>query len=349
MPLKITSWNVEYGDKLLKNTTAAGNDRKERIHQTLAAIDPDILCIVEGPKGEQGAVDYGTQVLGGDWEPVLLSDEGGAVGSRDRDYANNMSGIQWIWFYVKPGQKDRCRLQPPAVWQQETGCKDWDIYLWGQPDKTKNHKHYRHPQVLVYRFDNGDEMELIGVHLKSGFMQMHFGRDASGNINRDYLDEALTNRIKLATEARNVRAYITKRFEAAEKAGEKHPAILILGDANDGPGQDLFEANYLFFSVVSNLEGNVLESERYFNHALFDYAPDKCWTIRFEDEVTGAKKEDNPLLLDHILMSQPLCDGSYPLQAKKHAGTVEHTAWEDNNPKGKTETADHRPVSITLK
>jgi hypothetical protein len=27
---------------------------------------------------------------------------------------------------------------------------------------------------------------------------------------------------------------------------------------------------------------------------------------------------------------------------------VEHAAWQDNNPKGKTETSDHRPVSIVL-
>ena len=348
MPLKITSWNVEYGDKLLHDNTAAGKDRKKRIRQTLSSIDPDILCIVEGPKGEQGAVDYGTQVLGGDREPVLLSDDGGAVGSRDRDYATNMAGIQWIWFYVKPGLKDRCRLQPPAVWQQKTGCREWDMYLWGKPDKTVKHEHYRHPQVLTYRFDNGEQMELIGVHLKSGYMQTKFSKDANGNLSAAYRDEALTNRIKLATEARNVRAYITKRFEETETAGEKPPAILILGDANDGEGQDFFETNYLFFSVVSNLEGNVLKSRQFFNHALFDYDPAKCWSIKFEDVVTGTKKEDNPLLLDHILMSQPVCDGSYPVQANAGAGAVEHTAWEENNPKGKTETSDHRPVSVTL-
>jgi hypothetical protein len=344
MPLKITSWNVEYADKLLKDNTAAGNDRKKRIRQTLAAIDPDIICIVEGPKGEKGAVSFGTQVLGGDWEPVLLSDEGGAVGSRDRDYGNNMTGIQWVWFFVKPGLKDRCRIQPPSVWQQLTGCTEWKVYLWGKPKAKVSHKHYRHPQVMTYDFGNGSKMELIGVHLKSGFMQTKIERDADGNIIGAYLDEALTNRIKLATEARDVRDYISKRFDEEQKP----PAIIVLGDANDGPAQDYFETNYLFFSVVSNLEGNVLEAEEYFNHALFDFDAAMRWSIRFADEVTGLSKEENPLLLDHILMSQPLCNGAYPVRANGGAGAVEHAAWQDNNPKGKTETSDHRPVSIVL-
>jgi len=347
MPLKIASWNIEYADKLLKDTTPSGRDRQVRVRQTIKDIKPDILCVVEGPRGEQGAVDFGTNVLGGDYEPVLLQGPGEAIGYRDRDYANNMAGIQWIWFYVKPALKDRCVLQAPSVWQEMNGYDSWPVYYWGKPDEKIQHKHYRHPQVLKYRFDNGDQLELIGVHLKSGFMEggVHIEKDADGNLIGPNLDEALSNRIKLATEARDVRTYISKRF--AEESIP--PPIIVVGDMNDGEGQDYFEKNYLYFSVVSNLEGDVVDSEQFFNHALFDFTPSDRWSIKFADEVLGLTADQNPLLLVHILMSQPVCNGSCPVTAKAHCGIVEHKAYNDNNPSGKKPTSDHRPVSVVLK
>ena len=342
MPLKIASWNVEYADRLLKAGTAAAKDRKERVKKTLQAIDPDIFCLVEGPAGEKGAVDFATSVLGGEWVPVLLSDAGGAAGSRDRDYATQ--GIQWIWFFVKPGLKSRCRLRAPADWQQLTGRTSWKLYLWGKPGAQATHSHYRHPQMLVYTFDNGESVELIGVHLKSGYMDktLKIERDEGGNLTGPYLDEALTNRIKLATEAHDVRLYISGRFGQEAKP----PAMVVLGDCNDGEGQDYFESYYLFFSIVSNLEGDVVHSGEFFNHALFDYDPARRWSIKFADEVTGLTADENPLLLDHILMSQPLCNGSYPVVANARGGQVEHDAYEAGNPTGKTPTSDHRPVSM---
>jgi hypothetical protein len=345
MPLKIASWNIEWADTLLEGShapvkTDGDTERRDLIYGTLCEIDPDIFCMIEGPKGEERAREFGTEVLHDDWVPVLLGDGSGAG-----DKVYDTLGFQWIWFFVKPALKDRCRLQSPAVWQEKTTCRKWDVHLWGEPYTTTPHEHYRHPQVLVYRFDDGREMDLIGVHLKSGYMNTKFGRDADGNINRDYLDEALTNRIKLATEARDVRDYVSQRFK---DCGDNPPAIIILGDCNDGEGQDYFERNYLFFSVVSNLEGNLLESEEFFYHALFDFDPGRCWSIRFDDPVTGKKAADNPLLLDHILYSQPLRTGPYPLRATTHAGLVEHAAWEKFSMGKKNPASDHRPVSITL-
>ena len=198
----------------------------------------------------------------------------------------------------------------------------------------------------MYQFDDGREMEIIGIHLKSGIPGKPFRRDENGNIVQEYVDDALQSRVKLATEARNVRAYITKRFG---ECGENAPAIMILGDANDGPGQDYFEENYLFFSTVSNLEGSVLDSEQFFNHALFDFDPGECWTIKFRDDVTNTPVDKNPLLIDHILMSQTLCNGTYPVQANRHAGIVEYKIYDKYKGPAKYQTSDHRPVSIRLK
>lgn len=54
-----------------------------------------------------------------------------------------------------------------------------------------------------------------------------------------------------------------------------------------------------------------------------------------------------PLLLDHLLISQPLCRGELPVVANQHAGQVEHEAYAMGNAgsTSATRTSDHRPVS----
>lgn len=48
--LKITCWNVEHAHRIVTGpSTASTEDRRTRVRRTLAAIDPDILCLVEGP------------------------------------------------------------------------------------------------------------------------------------------------------------------------------------------------------------------------------------------------------------------------------------------------------------
>jgi len=197
----------------------------------------------------------------------------------------------------------------------------------------------------VRRLGGGHELEVIGLHLKSKINQKRITRDEDGNITGDYLEEALKARVKLATEARNVRAYIDARFDQVPA-----PGILVLGDANDGPGQDYFESLYMFFDLVGNLQGNVMDAERFFNHALFDFPLPLRWTAKYRDDVTGVPASRNPLLIDHILMSQPLVSGALPVQAHAQAGRVEHQAYERANAgaSAPAKTSDHRPVSLML-
>lgn len=343
MPLKVTSWNIEHSARLIgDNLTAANADRRQRVRETVEDMNPDVLCMLEGPKGEADVVAFAEDVLGGQWQPVLLSGAGEAIGTRDGQYETK--GTQWVWFLVRRLLAGRCRLQPPAVWQSFTGDAGWKVHYWGQLKPTP-HRHYRHPQVMIMELGGGHELEVIGLHLKSKINQMRITRDADGNITGDYLEEALKARVKLATEARNVRAYVDARFDQIPA-----PGILVVGDANDGPGQDHFEALYMFFDLVGNLQGNVMDAERFFNHALFDFPLPLRWTAKYRDDVTGVPASRNPLLIDHILMSQPLVSGALPLQAHAQAGLVEHQAYERANAgaSAKAKTSDHRPVSLLL-
>ena len=51
--LKLTSWNVEHLDKLVDGNLSADKlKRRASIVQEIEDLAPDILCILEGPKGE---------------------------------------------------------------------------------------------------------------------------------------------------------------------------------------------------------------------------------------------------------------------------------------------------------
>jgi len=343
MSLRATTWNIEHCQRLITDQPSANTiNRRERILETIESIDPDILCIQEGPKGEQAIDDFCTQVLDRKWVPVMLREPGEALGTRDQEYL--IKGSQWIWFLVRAGMETNCRVQSPQAWQSFTDGKTWKVNFWGVEEVTR-HSHYRHPQVMIYTLANGQEIEFIGVHLKSKINKKKLIFDEEKNIIGDYLQEALEARVKLATEARNVRSYIAAKFDQLAQ-----PGIIVMGDCNDGPGHDRFEEQYMFFDLISNLQGEVLVAERFFNHALFDFSAHLRWTARYADEVLKKKASENPLLLDHILISQPLCRGELPLVVNAGAGKVEHEAFERGNVESnsKTRTSDHRPVTCNL-
>lgn len=340
MNLKLCCWNVEHSGRLASgNPNNLEEQRIRRIRQTFDEIDADIVCLVEGPKGEAAIKGFCTNVLEDNWRPILLP----GAGDGTRDDAYRTKGKQWIWFLARDPWIARCTLQSPEIWTSFTGQATWDVFYWGQTTP-RRHNHYRQPQVL--RVDlGGQSIDLIGVHLKSKINKNQVSRDTQGNIVNPYLETALTARIKLATEARDVRRYIETRFEQSPS-----PGILVMGDCNDGPGQDWFEERYMFFDLVSNLQGNVMRADRFLNHALFDFPHHLRWSARYRDEVRGIPASQNPLLLDHILMSQPLVNGRLPLQANAHAGAVEHEAFDHGNAgaSAKERTSDHRPVSVLL-
>ena len=328
----------------MEGQSANDRDRAQRVKETIEQMDPDILLIVEGPKGEEKIVEFCNVVLDNQWVPVLLKTPQDQTGDKDRAYGHDMRGKQWMWYVVKPTLLNRCRIQEAFVWQDFIGSADWEVNYWGKIER-EQHDHYRHPQVLIYSLDDGQEIEFIGVHLKSKINTARITRDARGNFTGEYLETALKARVKLATEARNLRSYVDAKFDQLQ-----NPALVILGDCNDGPGHDLFESQYLFFDLIQNIQGEVLLAEKYFNHVLFDYAQNLRWTAKFRDKVLNIPERDNPLLLDHILISQPLCNGSFPLMVNAGGGLVEHQEFERANAGSNRNTisSDHRPVSVVF-
>jgi hypothetical protein len=329
--IKIATWNIEHLDHLIKdgisNTLIK---RRDAIIQEIRELSADILCVVEGPKGEDAIYAISTELLGGDWKAVLAP---------DHNYATK--GAQWIWFLVKKELYNQASLLPLSTWDTYAG-KSWKVHYWGVFEE-ENHAHYRHPQVLVINW-NGFRVEIIGVHCKSKFVNQGKNMwESGGDDQKGFILEALKARIKMTTEVTNIRSYISARFNQTEK-----PAIFVLGDFNDGPGKEYFENLYLFFDLISNVQGDIFSSDKYLNHALFDFADHLRWTVSFKDFIDPYR--DPNILLDHIFFTQGLIDDSLPWKIDEHAGKVEHEIHDLINstlPKA-ANTSDHKPVSVIV-
>lgn len=353
--LKITTWNIEHFSKVLRDNSNAAQRRKAAIAWEITQIAPDILCINESP-GDltllQTFVDDANGLNGNYRIPVIDGTETilnqtpanprKALADLYQMKGTDITGNQWIWFLVKDevfDDADQVFIQNPRIWNQFVGRKTWSVNYWGDMS-TRTHEHWRHPQVLVLEFE-GIRVEFIGMHLKSKINRTN-PFDANRNLRRQYVDKAIKARIKLATEAENIRHYIKARF-----AQEPDPRIIVLGDANDGPGKRFFERQFLFFDLLSNLQGNVFFARRFLNHCLFDFADDLRWTTNFRDPIEPQQRRQ---LLDHIMFTQSLVDDTQFPRIEAGAGFVEHTIHDTVNATlTGPDTSDHHPVSVTIR
>lgn len=329
--IKAVSWNIAHLERLLKpDLSPVERARRDAIVKEILALDPDILCLIEGPRGEAVIDAFADTLLEGKWKVVHAS---------DGEYAT--LGTQWIWFLVRTELSDKASLLPVSTWDAFTG-KTWEVHYWGE-FVSEQHKHYRHPQVLVLESE-GLRVEFIGVHLKSKFVNSGSTLWKAGGIKREeFIRSALQARVKLTTEAANIRAYIDAKFQQVEK-----PAIFVMGDLNDGPGKEYFEDKFLFFDLISNIQGDIFAASRFLNHALFDFPDHLRWTVDFDDFVDPERPSH--ILLDHILFTQGLCDDSLAWRVDSGAGKVEHEIHDLINAplSAKAKTSDHKPVSVEI-
>lgn len=329
--LKLTSWNIEHLENLLSSTTANSLKRKMAIQDEVNRLAPDVLCLLEGPDGEQKIDNVCSSIFNGQYVPVKSPD--GTYGQL---------GDQWIWFLVKASHIGNCSLLPVDTWKSFTGGGNWMVNYWGSFETVK-HKHYRHPQVMIMDV-NGQRIEFIGLHLKSKFVNGGQQKWQAGGAQRDqFILEALKARIKMTTEATNVRKYIDAKFNQLE-----NPAIFVMGDLNDGPGKELFENQYLFFDLISNIQGSIFEADKFLNHALFDFPDNLRWSVFFKDFVEPAR--DPKILLDHIMFTQALVNWKLDVCVEPHAGLIEHEIHDEVNAvlTNAQKTSDHKPVSVLL-
>jgi hypothetical protein len=361
MPLRITTWNIGWFGQLLKGytrtlplhskrvtgTTALALQRlqREKIAEQILRIDPDVLCIQEGPS--TGNVDrlatFCEQDLEGRWTTI----------TRPANEPWHIRGSQGIFFLVRSTKLDvwQPRLLPQTAWFEATELesrvdinkpgsgehnKSWPIihplFKPGHIDTLdepetgdeeegettellgdREHNHYRHPQTLLLTIGN-KRLDIIGCHFKS-----KFGGD-------DYKKAGLLRQKAATTKAERdlikkvEQTAVESRIKLATEVtntrfyidnrfrNEPDPVLFVCGDFNDGVGKEVFERKYLFHDIISNMQGNVFLSSRFLNHALFDYSQSGKENYRWSARFIDVWDPDRKpeILLDHILFSQCL-------------------------------------------
>lgn len=202
----------------------------------------------------------------------------------------------------------------------------------------------RNPLVCRLQLDQ-QPVEVIVAHLKSNFINQ--GADLWNDPARrlEFIRSALRNRRRIANESMRIRQYLDARLDQDPDA-----AIIVLGDLNDGPGQDLFEQRYLAHNVTDLLIGSPYHPETLFNHALIEVPVDDRFTAVFDDFVTN--EVNKQLLLDHIITSPAMNGGAALIQKLAGSGRIEHDAWAahrvDNGGRRDTRATDHRPATAKL-
>ena len=359
MPLRITTWNIKWFGQLLKGYTrtipresekvttaserALQREQRAQIAAEITRIDPDILCIQEGPstgninrlekfckddldekwtvikrpsgdpfhiRGSQGIFFLVRTLRLDEWQPTLLPQnnwfEATEFESRV-DINNEGSGEhnkKWPIIHPLFKPSNSEALDEPIIGDEQEGET---AAVLGD----KEHGHYRHPQVLVLTI--GDKrVDVIGCHFKS-----KFGGDeykAAGRARRKPTISQQEKKMIKAVEQTAVESRIKLSTEVSNVRyyiesrfrNEPDPAVFVCGDFNDAVGKEVIERKYPFHDIISNKQGHVFFASRFLNHTLFDYSQIGTENHRWTTRFVDAWDPDRSpeILLDHIVFTQ---------------------------------------------
>ena len=337
MELTIAVYNVEWMMRLfdtngILKTDAESLLRAQNLATAVAAIDPDIIGIVEGPDTtvsgsksasaqlEQWAAHFG---LDASYRGV----HGFPSGGRQELCALYKSSILNVVHAPTMAKNKHPFNQPFTADTNETLVKE--LY-----------EHYRPPLELSVKSaaDGSELLRIVVAHAKSKgiFDRVDFAR---------YEQLSERNRKKLYAECLSIR----ERCDQWLNDKPERP-VIVMGDINDGFGQDYYEQRFSR-SAVEILLGDVWYPEKILRSVIadkpklgkFGWTPA---TSRFTDTLTN---DTLNVLIDHILISQQV-------------SVKDVTVWNpylDHKPDSKDQTvkalkavlknaSDHYPVSVRI-
>lgn len=260
--------------------------RSEFLAAVVKAINPDVLCIVEGPDTLADGSKTASQQL-----------------ERWRDLHNLDPDYEAVHGDPSGGQQELCALfrktKLKLVYDPERNARRnpfGEPFLVDTLDSLikEHYKHYRPPLELSVRppGTGGAELaKIIVAHAKSKGIF-----DLVDLARFEQLSEKNTR--KLFAECYSIR-------ERCDQWMEQNPnqKVIVCGDINDGFGLDYYE-NRFARSAVEILLGNVWEPDKILRHVLpkpklnrYGWFPSSS---RYKDRVTG---DEFNVLIDHILVS----------------------------------------------
>jgi predicted extracellular nuclease len=280
------------GTPKTKNDTGSANKkeglRSEQLATVVKAIDPDILCIVEGPDTLASGEKTASQQLM-NW--CALHD----LNEYDAVHGITSGGQQELCAIYK---RDKVKLIHDPVTDKTKNPFDEAFYVDTIDSLIKEeYTHYRPPFEISVRDVNENALELakiIVAHTKSKGIF-----DSVDMARYEQLSER--NRRKLYAECYSIRERVDQWMD-----GYPDRKIIVCGDINDGSGMDFYEHRYSK-SAMEILLGNIWHPEKILRHVLskpkigkYGWSPSSS---KYKDAIT---KNTFTVLIDHILVSQNL-------------------------------------------
>jgi endonuclease/exonuclease/phosphatase family metal-dependent hydrolase len=343
--LRITTFNVEWmndffypDEPRFKTSHRQGNYTGpaikdvpalcSRIQGTIREVDPDILGIVEGPKlpsqMEKFVQEYLKDQSGNPIYEVVASPS---------------ERTQRQYLLVKRGTATAVRTlyDEPRYGKM---VEHWKFYPWGayMPEEAKPHTFFREPLVAELQIDTR-KLTIILLHIKSKYTGL------KPSETKEYVEKSILARQEITSEMKKVREYLDDALTE-----EMTRSIVVMGDMNDGPGRDKFEADFMLQNLVDVIQGTLLNPELNVYHVLENLQTD-AYSFEYEDQEEGGKKKRE--LIDHILMAPGMFTGTAELTYQKGSGKVEHKAWgnhvgTDPDHVRDDRPSDHRPVTCEI-
>ena len=335
--MRILNWNIEWMNKWFSGNAQphwgskalSANDAKsaaQKAANVINAIDPDLICLQEGPSAQEEMTLFLTDFLSDDAGIPRYTALIGKDGASQKLYGlRKLDGIVTHMDYAT----DPDTLELGEAWDADV---DGDLNL-AAYDFT------RQPLVLDVDGNGIQPFKIVNLHTKSKYV--HGGQTAFNNPaqRQEFIASAIKARRRISAEGYRLRRYLDKLLQADNSA-----RIVVTGDFNDGPGHDFFERTYLTHNVADIVLGSTFYPRLIFNHPIIERVPvPMLFTSRFDDFIDNV--QDRPLLLDHFLVSPALV----PEVEDARIAHPEYDAEVSNG--GTTRSSrpsDHRPIVLEL-
>ena len=336
--MKLVFWNIEWMNDWFVggNEVAfrAENPRRgitdvaglcTRVANVIEALAPDALMVGEGPSDRREMELFINK---------FLSD---TTGPKYELFGGLDGGAQKLYIlYRKGGAFEDAGLDDTDLarslgdpWETDV---DGDLEL-------EPYEFTRVPLAARLKLA-GETLRIVGLHTKSKYV--HKGEEQWNDPARrcDFVIAALKNRRRISAESMRTRQYLDELIDADPNA-----LVVVVGDFNDGPGQDFFEKHYLTHNVTDILLGSTFYPQRQFRHAFLHRVPqNELFTATFDDFVDGINNRRT--LLDHILVSPAL-------EARVQDSGIAHAEIDAQADPAATKerqkvASDHKPASVTI-
>lgn len=334
--MKIVDWNIEWMNNWFtgnsspswgSNSLTADEARicAAKAAAVIDALEPDLLCLQEGPSAEAEMAlfigDFLSDAQGPKYEALI-----GADGAAQKLYAlrrrdGKVAAME--------------RATDPAT---RALAELWDADVNGDM-LLEGYDFTRLPLVVDVDPVGSPPVRVVVLHTKSKYVHGGAAKWNDPARRQEFVVEALTARRRISAEGFRLRTYLDTLV-----ADDPDARIVVTGDWNDGPGRDLFERKYLTHNVADIVLGSTFTPELIFHHPLLAHVPaNALFTARFDDFVDEVT--DRPLLLDHFALSPGLRD-------RVQGAGIAHDAYEaqiDGTGAARTERpSDHRPIWVEL-